>query len=230
MPDPVLLRLVSPDGKGAGPMSTMTPCSRSDGLSRAATSLDTPPDLSESLAGRLLYFVRHGESAWNLERRIQGQTPWPALTDLGYVQARRAACQLAHTRATVLLSSDAVRARQTAHVIAAALGLSVILTPLLREQHWGSLQGQTSDEAWSLAAALGDDVPFPGGESRREVRARVARLLRTEALTDAAGSVVLVTHGDTVTQAVALLDATGRTFLSPQNGSVTCLRISNGGR
>lgn len=172
-----------------------------------------------------MYFVRHGESTWNLERRIQGQTAFPSLTEQGMRQARHAAFQLAHMGATVLLSSDAVRARQTAEVISEVLGLSPILTPLLREQHWGHLQGETSAEAWSAAAALPHDVALPGGESRREVRARVARLLRSELVTTTTGPVVLVSHGDTVAQAVALLRGSAHPLTPPANGSVTCLQI-----
>lgn len=109
--------------------------------------------------GRRLYFVRHGQSTWNVERRIQGQTMSPPLTTLGRLQARRAAMQLAQTGATTLLTSDAMRAMQTAKIIGPVLGLSSTPTSLLREQHWGDLQGQTSDDAWAIAAWLRDDEP-----------------------------------------------------------------------
>lgn len=99
----------------------------------------------------LLYFVRHGQSTWNVERRIQGQTRSPPLTGLGRHQARRAAMQ-------------------TAKIIGPVLGLSSTPTSLLREQHLGDLQGQTSDDAWAIAAWLRDDEPPPGGESRRYCR------------------------------------------------------------
>lgn len=177
-----------------------------------------------STAGsRRLYLVRHGQSTWNVERRIQGQTLSPPLTELGRQQARRAAMQLAQTGATTLLTSDAMRALQTAEIIGPVLGLSPTSTSLLREQHWGELQGQMSDDAWASAALLRDDEPPPGGESRRYVRARLEQLLRSDVLRNAAGPVVLVSHGATIAQAVRLLSRDETAVPTPDNGAVICV-------
>lgn len=172
--------------------------------------------------GPRLYLVRHGQSTWNVERRIQGQTMSPPLTELGRHQARRAAMQLAQTGATTLLTSDAMRALQTAEFIGSVLGLSPTPTSLLREQHWGELQGRTSDDAWAAAALLRDDEPPPGGESRRYVRARLEQLFRSDALRNAAGPVVLVSHGDTIAQAVRLLSGVETVLPTADNGAVIC--------
>lgn len=171
----------------------------------------------------LLYFVRHGQSTWNVERRIQGQTRSPPLTELGRHQARRAAMQLAQTGATTLLTSDAMRAMQTAKIIGPVLGLSSTPTSLLREQHWGDLQGQSSEKAWAVGARLRDDERFPGGEARCDVRARLEQLLQSDVLRDAAGPVVLVSHGDTIAQAVRFLSGDETAVPTPDNGTVICV-------
>jgi probable phosphoglycerate mutase len=168
-----------------------------------------------------VYLVRHGQSTWNVARRIQGQVASPPLTPLGRRQSCRAASQVAGSGATTLLTSDAVRARQTASVIGSVLGLAPVETPLLREQHWGHLQGQSGDDAWATAMLLKDDEPFPGGESRRDVRARLERLLGSDLVRDADGPVVMVSHGDTIAEAVRLLS--GEPSAPPTNGGVICL-------
>jgi len=131
--------------------------------------------------------------------------------------------QLAQSGATTLLTSDAMRAMRTAEIIGSVLGLPPTPTPLLREQHWGDLQGQTSDDAWAAAALLRDDEPPTGGESRRHVRARLERLFRSDAIRNAAGPVVLVSHGDTIAQAVRLLSGDETAVPTPANGTVICV-------
>ncbi len=110
-----------------------------------------------------------------------------------------------------LLASDLVRTMQTAEIIGEMTGLAPVETTLLREQHYGTLQGLTTAAAaaeWERLARLavdeyGDPIPdferrLAGGESVRDVRSRVAALLATPWVTDAVGDVVLVTHGDTI--------------------------------
>ena len=104
-------------------------------------------------------FVRHGETPWNAERRLQGHQDIP-LNELGLAQAAAAARYLAqrhaHTSFSAVISSDLLRARQTADAIASALELGVHDAPALRERHYGDFEGKTPAEAAAYNAAAYD--------------------------------------------------------------------------
>jgi 2,3-bisphosphoglycerate-dependent phosphoglycerate mutase len=89
--------------------------------------------------------IRHGETAWNAEARIQGHLDIP-LSEVGLAQARRLARALAGEDLNALYSSDLARARQTAEPLARALGLSLRLEPGLRERSFGRFEGMTFAE------------------------------------------------------------------------------------
>ena len=180
-------------------------------------------------AGPTLHLVRHGQSTWNLQHRVQGQRNEPALTDLGRRQAIDAARALAGVRPALLLTSDLARARQTADIIGRALRLQPIHTTLLREQALGELEGLSTQEASARLAGvdLADPaVRYAGGESRDDVAARIGELFGTpmiNALT-ASDEIVLVSHGDTIRIAIALLlgeDQADAPWRPIDNGSVT---------
>lgn len=173
--------------------------------------------------------IRHGETAWNAERRIQGQIDI-GLSAVGLAQARAAATRLSAEPATALYSSDLLRARQTAEIIAAALDLSSILHPEFRERRYGIFEGRTYDEAraaypedYAAFERRDPDYAFPsGGESLLEFHARVTAPLRALAARHAGQTVLLVTHGgvlDIVNRFVRgkPLDAP-RDFLIPNAG------------
>lgn len=162
-----------------------------------------------------LLLVRHGESTWNVAGRMQGQTAGPALTDRGRRQAVEAAAQLLAFGAARLLTSDLVRARQTAAVIGMALGLEPEPDPLLRERHYGTWQGVDSADVIRATRSLPDHERVPGGESRVDVRQRWANLVTALGLVR--GPVVLVTHGNLI------VEAAGGPL--PENGSVTHLLL-----
>jgi len=82
----------------------------------------------------VIWWVRHGQSTWNALDRLQGHELGPPLTDLGRAQAETAAEALARRPVDQVLSSPAVRARQTAEIVAARLGLEVVIEPLLLEK------------------------------------------------------------------------------------------------
>jgi probable phosphoglycerate mutase len=162
-------------------------------------------------ASPALHLVRHGQSTWNLEGRLQGQTDEAELTDLGRRQGRRVADFLAPARPARLLTSDLVRARQTADIISATTGLVPMPTTLLREVHYGTMEGLTTQQAavvWeSLSRFAADGYGYRlafserrlgGGESILDVQARVDALLATPWVTEATGDIVIVTHGDTI--------------------------------
>jgi len=126
----------------------------------------------------LLYLLRHGETAWNVERRIQGTSDTP-LNEAGLSQAKALIPPLMGRPITALYSSPLSRARQTAEVLAGALGLSVRLEPRLAELDQGELEGMPIDEIgsryngfmekWRLRPA---EVRLPGGETLGELQER----------------------------------------------------------
>jgi probable phosphoglycerate mutase len=160
-----------------------------------------------------LILLRHGETAWNRERRIQGQLDTP-LADEGVRQARAAARRLvaegerwglapADGRSgPALVGSDLLRCRQTAEPIALALGLALVLEPRLRERRFGPYEGRTVPEIRAAEAErfdrwhrLDPDHELDGAETLRGFAARVESALRELAAAHAGRTLVLVTHG-----------------------------------
>jgi 2,3-bisphosphoglycerate-dependent phosphoglycerate mutase len=139
-----------------------------------------------------LLLVRHGETDWNADGRLQGHTDRP-LSDFGRRQARQLAEELADESLETIYASDLARARETAEIVGERLGLPVVLEPDLREKDWGTWEGLTAVER--------DRVEFVG-ESREEHQERILRALRriAERHRDG-GSVLVVTHGGSVRRA-----------------------------
>ena len=94
---------------------------------------------------RRLLMLRHGETDFNAERRMQGQLN-SSLTELGVAQSRAVAPLLAQYRPDRLLSSDLRRAADTADEVGLACGLPVKLDSRLQETHLGEWQGRTASE------------------------------------------------------------------------------------
>ena len=92
-----------------------------------------------------LCLVRHGETAWNAEGRVQGQLDVP-LSATGLAQARAVSSALARETFSAIYASDLARVRQTAEPAAARLGLEVRLEAALRERHYGIFQSLTYAE------------------------------------------------------------------------------------
>ncbi|WP_165807153.1 histidine phosphatase family protein [Nocardioides currus] len=173
-----------------------------------------------------VYLVRHGQSEWNVLRLTQGQTDHPRLTDLGRAQAEAAASVLAADLAdgeARLVTSDLLRALETARTIGDRLGVEPVLDFRLREQHLGSLEGLRYEESWAHAELhdwTDPELPMAGGESVAAVRRRLAEVLDA---VDPAVPTVLVSHGDAIRAAIALLldqPVTDVPWVEVANGSV----------
>jgi probable phosphoglycerate mutase len=148
-----------------------------------------------------LTLIRHGETLWNLEGRMQGHGDSP-LSELGQRQAAALASALARERFDALYSSDLRRALETARPIATALGLPVRPDARLRERHLGILQGRSfaevaRDEPELHARWQGPDPTWviPGGESKQEKHQRVLAALAAIAAAHPGGRVLVITHG-----------------------------------
>jgi probable phosphoglycerate mutase len=145
--------------------------------------------------------VRHGESEWNVARIVQGQNDTSHLTPLGRAQANDVADALRNLSFDHLVTSDLHRARQTADIIGASLGLSPTLDELLRERCFGVFEGGPGNELTSTATGHARGVVLdanarpPGGESLRDVVDRAERFVERASGTWPGERVLVVTHG-----------------------------------
>ncbi|QLQ24299.1 MAG: histidine phosphatase family protein [Dechloromonas sp.] len=145
--------------------------------------------------------VRHGETEWNADRRIQGQIDI-ALNQTGLDQAVAAGSWLRNAGIVALYSSDLRRAWATAQAIGAALGLAPVAVPEMRERRYGIFEGLTYDEArehfpegYAAFARRDADYSFDGGESLTQMAARVTGKLEEIAAAHPRQNVAVVLHG-----------------------------------
>ena len=145
--------------------------------------------------------IRHGETAWNAEGRVQGQTDVP-LSATGEAQARALVAAFAGERFAALYASDLARVRQTAAPAARALGLEVRLDAGLRERHYGKFETLTYAEArerhpqdFARFRAKEPDYDFGSGESLLAFNARAIACVAEIARRHVGEAVLVFTHG-----------------------------------
>jgi broad specificity phosphatase PhoE len=181
-----------------------------------------------------LHFVRHGQSTWNAEGRVQGQAAQVPLTAAGRHQAQAAARFLRGCAARHVFSSDLVRALETAAPIARILGVTPLPEPALREQSLGSLEGLLASDLTAQETPSGEHVTsirWGGGESIADVHRRVGAFLSRLLAASPGQDIVLVTHSGTIRVAVACLRGLGPhevDWLDVPNGSVTTVTCLGG--
>ncbi len=143
-----------------------------------------------------LLLVRHGETDWNLEHRVQGHTDRP-LNATGLEQALTLASQLAAEQLVAVYASDLARARETAAIVAHRHGLDVTVDADLREKHFGSWEGLTEVE---IAQRFPDAVrgQWGDGETTAAIAARAVAAVERIRATHPAGTVLVVSHGGTM--------------------------------
>lgn len=148
-----------------------------------------------------LVIVRHGETEWNRQNKLTGQLDSP-LTSKGIQQAYAIANRLRGSSFTTFYSSDLGRAVETANIIAEICGKTVIFDSELREWNMGIFQGLTVSEIYEKfpqvqqeRERIGDEYIIPQGESLRQCRERVTRVLNKIAELHLDESVVVITHG-----------------------------------
>ena len=172
----------------------------------------------------LLYLVRHGETDWNRQHRIQGLTDIP-LNDTGREQARRAGRLLASRDWDAVVSSPLQRALETATIIADELGLPAPTTDdQLVERNYGEAEGLDFDE---LNRRFPEDAPVPGRERRSAVRKRAMAALLRIAATHPDESVLVVAHGGLIRAVLRAVDPEGEHGMIT-NGSVHSFRYEDG--
>lgn len=189
------------------------------------------------MTGRLV-LVRHGQSISNVERKLDTRPPGRALTELGQEQARVFAREWAHPVGMVA-HSVARRAIETAHGIAAGLGLGTMTLEGIHEVQVGDLEDRNDDAAIEEFNATyqrwqeGDlDVRLPGGESGTDVLERylpVVSQLRLRYLDDRdwTGDVVVVSHGAAIRLVGAVLGGVDGSFaLEHHLANTECVVLS----
>ncbi len=170
--------------------------------------------MSGAAPGGLVVLLRHGETAWNVQHRFQGQHDTD-LTATGLEQAAAAGEAVSRAvggREVRLVSSDLSRARQTAAALGEALDADVVLDARLREIAAGRWQGLLQSEIESLdpdafaAWRAGDDVVLGGAERPTEAGERVRLAVTEHAATCQDGELLLVVgHGASIRSGLSAL-------------------------
>jgi broad specificity phosphatase PhoE len=142
-----------------------------------------PSDPPNRVATTRVYLARHGQTAYNLEGRFQGQRAVP-LDDTGRVQATELAARAASRDFAALWSSPLLRARETADIVARRIGLQPREDARLMETDAGDWTDRSfaevqaeAPELFAAFASAHPDFAFPGGESFAQQEVRVAAAL-----------------------------------------------------
>jgi broad specificity phosphatase PhoE len=184
-----------------------------------------------------LLLVRHGQSTWNREHRIQGQLD-PPLSDEGRSQAERLGQRLAGRRLAGFYSSDLKRAFETSQMIGAVIGMDAEPAAGLREIYLGDWEGlrteelaQRFPEAWARWTEEPDWDVVPGGEGAAVFETRVAATLDAILERHSHGDVLLVTHGGLIQVALQRVLGHASRGLFPfkiQNASISVIEKRDG--
>lgn len=164
--------------------------------------------------------IRHGETAWNVATRIQGQLDI-SLNEKGQWQAEQAGSALASENVDAIISSDLARAYETALAVAKHHGLDVQIDRGLREREFGSFQGKTfaeieaqmPEQALLWRKRVPDFSPG-GGESLLTFRERVAQCLCRLAAQYEGKNIIIVSHGGVMD--IIYREATGLELQAPR--------------
>ena len=174
--------------------------------------------------------IRHGETAWNVDTRIQGHLDIP-LNDTGLWQARQLARALAGEPLSAIYASDLQRAHTTARAIAEATGAPLVPEPALRERSFGELEGRTFAEIETELPEQARrwrqrDPHFApeGGETLVQLRERIAATTHRLAALHTGGLVVLVAHGGVLDVLYRL--ATGQELQAPRTWQLSNAAIN----
>lgn len=183
---------------------------------------------------RAIYLVRHGETDWNRERRLQGITDVP-LNGAGLAQAHRLAKHFRYVRISVVFTSPLSRARQTARIVSQPGNWPVVAEDDLREIDHGMWTGMTTrvlarrfPEKFAIWRSRPDRLRLSTGEELQQVYRRATRFLSGIMGMKLTGNVLIVSHGviNALLMCAALQVPVARVWDFPQpNGCVNILRF-----
>lgn len=179
--------------------------------------------------GTTLTLVRHGETHWNAEGRMQGRTDIP-LNAKGRAQAALVAQRLEGTTWDVIISSPLVRVMDVSRAIARSIGIpadEIVRRHDLVERDFGEAEGMTLEER---AERFGIDGPIPGLESFEELDRRVMNALREIEAEYRSKRILVVVHGGVITAAIEQLTGgeLGHGNVFPANVGLTTIRVQRG--
>jgi len=180
-----------------------------------------------------IILIRHGETVWNAEGRIQGHEDI-ALSERGVRQAQLVAERLSNIQIHAVYSSDLLRAKETAEIIAARHGLKVNPTSALREAYLGSWQGKTLAEVAEtdpelVALWLSNSAVHrpPKAEKLEDVQARAVAAVKQITEDHPDQNVAVVAHGGPIKAIICwAIEApiSSMRLIRLDNGSITCIR------
>jgi uncharacterized phosphatase len=171
-----------------------------------------------------LYLVRHGETNWNAQRRIQGTTDIP-LNDIGRAQAATTGRLLARREWDRVFSSPLSRAFETARIISDEIGIDDIATiEALVERNYGQAEGLNYEQ---IEQQFPGDTPVPGRETREQVAERVIPALIELAQAYPGARLLAVSHGGAIRAVLDAVDPGGR-HGAITNGSVHSFELVDG--
>jgi uncharacterized phosphatase len=171
-----------------------------------------------------LYLVRHGETDWNRQRRIQGSTDIP-LNPTGRAQAETTGVLLARRHWDGIFASPLSRAFETASIIAASVGLGEPgALEAIVERNYGEAEGLNWEE---IEQRFPGDTTVPGRETHDEVANRVIPALMELALAHRGQNLIVVTHGGVIRSVLNVIDP-GVVHGSITNGSIHSFELVDG--
>ncbi|KAL5752894.1 hypothetical protein ACOSP7_023082 [Xanthoceras sorbifolium] len=204
---------------------------------------ESPPVMTQSDSSSVdpayceIIVVRHGETAWNVDGRIQGHLD-VELNEVGRQQAVSVADRLSKEfEISVVYSSDLKRALETAKTIANACGgLEVIEDPDLRERHLGDLQGlvfreaaKINPDAYKAISSHKTDQDIPGGgESLDQLFQRCTSALQRIGRKHKGERVVVITHGGVIRALYKRACPNGRSARKILNTSLNVFHLPDG--
>ncbi|WP_188496235.1 histidine phosphatase family protein [Pullulanibacillus pueri] len=156
--------------------------------------------------------VRHGETNWNAERRLQGRTDIP-LNAAGIKQAQACGRFLSQSEWDVVVTSPLGRAKQTAEIINIQLGLTILEMEAFIERGFGDAEGMTYEEKLTTFS----EQPIPNQESKEAVIARTMEGLQTLHQKFPGENILLVAHGGVINAILSTIS----------NGETGKLRLNN---
>jgi len=171
-----------------------------------------------------LYLVRHGETDWNAQRRIQGSTDIP-LNQMGREQAAATGRLLARRTWDGLFASPLGRAVETATIIGSEIGLPLADTiPAIAERNYGEAEGLNYDQ---IEQRFPGDTPVPGRETHEAVAERVIPALVGLAKSHPGESLIVVSHGGVIRSVLNVVEP-GASHGRISNGSIHSFEYSDG--
>ena len=143
-----------------------------------------------------IYYVRHGQTDWNLARRMQGGESEKDLNETGIQQAKETKKLLENIKYDFIIRSPMKRAEQTANIISEGEEVPVIIDERIRERKLGEIEGEIITE--EMEEKIWDyniNYNIPGGENLQEFEKRILNFLEEIKQKHSDKTVLIVAHG-----------------------------------